>query len=172
MEMFALSSTNSPCVGQKIQLCLRGRLTPLAITEAIGLATAQAQHRRVSTTFFAPAPSYRSSTSVVSRDLANSVVTKKLLRAQSFAVLWAMGHKTELLLRGHRTLLATTNVAGLGTARENGSIVSKNHLVFAILCVFTRNAYIMPCTLPEGKINLIRTMDDVVPCVVPHVTVT
>ena len=114
-------------MGHKRGLLLTGRLTPLTITEATGLATAQPQQRRVSTTYVAAAPSAQGLSYRVSRALARSVVTKKLLRAQEFAVLWTMEHKTELHLRGHRTPLTIAEATELATAQEQQRRVSTTY---------------------------------------------
>lgn len=53
--MLALSSTILLCVGHKRELRSTCRLTPLTIIEATELATAQAQQRRIYTTYVAAA---------------------------------------------------------------------------------------------------------------------
>ena len=106
---------------------MTGGLTPLTITEATGLATAQPQQRRVSTTYVAAAPSAQVLSYIVSRVLARLVVTKKLLRAQDFAVRYAMEHKRDLLLMGRLTPLVITEATRLVTAQEQQRRVSTTY---------------------------------------------
>ena len=112
--------------GDKRGLLLTGGLTPLTITEATGLATAQPQQRRVSTTYVAAAPSAQVLSYIVSRVLAR-LVTKKLLRAQDFAVRYTMEHKRDLLLMGRLTPLVITEATRLVTAQEQQRRVSTTY---------------------------------------------